>query len=139
MALLRYILLVLIISAFSACHTISVDDCSTYDFSDCQTRKPDSALVSVTFSSSKMTPEIYIELFRGKTDHGEKIDSGYFSEGFTEFLLPVDQEYSAKAYYFKGKDTIITIDGCYLNRDYVKVCDSVCWEVNNPVLKLKLK
>jgi len=137
--MIKFLQVVIISVFFASCVTQQVDDCSTYDYSDCITTKPDSSFITIKFSTSKEQPLAFLKLYRGFIDDNVLIEADSLSEGIHKVLLPVDQYYSVLAIYSNNGDTMIAVDGDKLKIWKVRVCDSICWNTNQPILDVRKK
>jgi len=142
MALLKitiFLILTFLFITLQSCYTHNVDDCTQYDYSDCITKRPDSAIVRIKYTVSRFHPSVPLQIFKGKIDNNLLIYSDTLTDGLLKILLPVNEYYSARVYYINPGDTIIAIDGDKLKLWKEHVCDSVCWSTNEPVIDLRLK
>jgi len=134
----KFVVIILFIF-LSACLTQQVDDCTNYDYSDCNTLKPDSALVTIKFSTTKLKPFTLLKIYHGFAEDSNLVISDSFPEGILKLSLPVNKYYSVQAFYHLSDTKIIAVDGQKLKIWKVQVCDSICWNNNSPVIDVKLK
>ena len=114
-------------------------DCSTYDYSDCNTFEPTQAKFNLQLTINAENMSVPIIIYKGKLEDGEIIVTDSASTKYYDTLLPVDNFYTATAKYKKGNLIIIAVDGGKITKSKKTTCDSVCWDVTTYTAKLKLK
>ena len=136
----RYIPLIvifLLVLAFSCeqdpfVFDVNCDECFFYE--------PDSADLIVDLTINEENPYVPLVFYRGEIEEEniEWIDTAY-SE--TLYLYsPVGENYSIKAFYKSGTQTIIAVDGDKMTTSRVSdVCDYDCWVVRGGILDVRLK
>lgn len=110
------------------------------DCDECTYSKPDSADLIIDISINEENPFVPLVFYRGKIEDGvfEYADTAY-SEVFYVYS-PVDEYYSVKAFYKKGEQTIIAVDGDKMKTSLVSdVCDYDCYIVKGGTLDVRLK
>ncbi len=135
-----HIFIYLILLLYSSCdRPIPPDDCFDYDFSDCNTIRPDEGEIILRFSINKHIPAVAFTVFKGKTDLKDTILSDTLNIELIRYSLPVDQYYSVSADYMVDGKKIRAIAGGEIKLKKYLVCDSICYVVSNPVINLKLR
>lgn len=129
------------IAFFNSCEksTDSDIDCSTYDYSDCNTMEPSLGNVHVRLTINDENAKVPITIYAGKLEENVVVvfDTAYSAAYDT--LLPIDQFYTVKAEYHKGSKTIFAVDGDETKKSKTRTCDSLCWSVNEANINVKLK
>lgn len=134
--LLTGILLIII-----SCHNEGDDsiDCSTYDYSDCNTSKPTEGRFYMDFTINAENTSVPLIIYKGKLEQNDIIVIDTIVSQHYDTLLPIDNYYTATAKYKKGSSVIIAVDGGKISRKSKTNCDSTCWEVKTYTADLRLK
>lgn len=107
---------------------------------ECYINEPDSADLIVDITINEENPFVPLIFYRGEVDDDniEWIDTSW-SE--TLYLYsPVDEYYSIKAFYKKGEQTIIAVDGDKLKTSLVSdACETDCYVIKGGILDVRLK
>ncbi len=125
---------------FSCERTTQADvDCSTYDYSDCNTVEPIFGDIHVKLTINDENKKIPLIIYAGKLEDNDivLIDTAY--SNIYDTLLPVDDFYTVKAEYKKGEKTIFAVDGDNIKKSKTKTCDSTCWSIKSASINLKMK
>lgn len=107
---------------------------------ECSFQKPDSADLIVDITINEENPFVPLVFYKGDVEDGiiEWIDTA--RSEILYLYSPVDEFYSIKAFYKKGSQTIIAVDGDKLKTSRVSdVCDYDCWIVQGGTLDIRLK
>lgn len=114
-------------------------DCSTYNYSDCQTREPSEAALLIDLTINDENPAVPLVVYKGDYDenHVVAIDTAYDIEH--EIYVTLDNYYSVAAKYKVGEKNIIAIDGDEIAKYSEEVCDSTCWSVTGGFINVELK
>lgn len=129
---------------FSACYGFwmsETDDCENPDYSDCDTHEPFFADLEILVSREDNADLDRLQVFYGPADHADSLVTiTEFDGEETKVFVTVstNAEYSAKAYYLNGADTIIAIDGTNFRKRSYTNCDSTCWYLTGDVLDLEV-
>jgi len=138
----KYLIIIVSFLLLSSTHCrkgyIVVDDCSNYDYSDCETNKYSTSFIYLSFSISEQYTEIPFELYRGNVDEGELILQDTSKSNELTLEGEFDVFYSVKAKYQNGENSYYVIDGGEAKRWSQKVCDSTCWHYEDLDLDLSL-
>jgi len=107
---------------------------------DCYYPKPDTAELIMNFTINEENPSVPYILYLGDIEDN-KID--FIDTAYSEKIyLPskIDVDYSVRAFYKKGSQTIIAVDGDKLKTSRANdVCDYECWLIKGGILDLTLK
>ncbi|MCB8998498.1 MAG: hypothetical protein H6540_00320 [Bacteroidales bacterium] len=108
---------------------------------ECMSSEPDSFELSIDLSILEgVYDSVYLQIYQGNVESGKLSWEG---EVFTELfyhLVPVNKDYSVKAYYRKNDKTIIAVDGDRMvTRFIADACDGNCWIVKGGLLDVRLK
>lgn len=134
-----YIIIFLII-VLVGCNKDYNVDCTTYDYSNCNTIEPTSADYTVTISKQSKDSKVPVWLYKGKYgDSHELIFYDTILEVETKFNLILNNDYYAIAKYVKDGRIIYAVDGSYLKKVGKPVCDSTCWIIKGDAVDLRLK
>lgn len=106
----------------------------------CYTQKPDSLYIELQLSESPDNQPIDVNFYIGNVDDGELYYSFQTNNTTEYFLMPVNQRYSAEAFYHSDDINTVAVDGDQLEAEYFMNCDVKCykWE-DDLVFDLKLK
>lgn len=117
----------------------SVDDCTTYDYADCNTSEPTHATITAKVTINSYNAFVPLIVFKGYIDQKDTflLDTARTSKH--ELSLPVGVYYSVLAKYKTSDKTIYAVDGGFVDKYKQKVCDSTCWNSDNKKLNLYLK
>jgi hypothetical protein len=132
----------LISSAIVSCKDTSTDnsvDCSTYNYSDCNSVQPFTGNMHVKLTINGENPAVPLTIYRGKLEDGVIILHDTVSESIYDTLLPIDSYYTVTAKYTKGSSTIIAVDGDKISSSNTVTCDSTCWSVKAGSVNVRLK
>jgi len=131
---------ILIISAISSCKVENnAVDCSTYNYSDCNTIEPHEGNMNIKITINAENPSVPITIYTGKLEDNNILFRDTLSKESFDTLLPIDNYYSITAKYNKGSSVIIAVDGDKISKSKTKTCDSICWSVKTGNTNLKLK
>lgn len=120
-------------------HNISVDDCSEYDYADCDTWDPSYSYIFMEFTINDENPEVPYEIYRGKLEDGNLIHSDTARTKKDSVELDFEIDYTVKAKYKKGGKTIYAIDMDKATKWSQDVCDSTCWHYIDAEVDLRLR
>jgi hypothetical protein len=128
----------------SACESFwlnETDDCENPDYSDCDSFEPFFADLKMKITDDPLCEIQKIELFYGEIETADTLEViSEFAENseLLSITVSTDAEYSAKAYYRKGADTVICVDGTNFRKRSYTNCDSTCWYVTGDLLDLSM-
>jgi len=114
-------------------------DCSTYNYSDCNTREPFDGRIYINLSINSENPAVPITIYKGKLEENDVVLMDTATANKYDTLLPIDNYYTVTAKYKKGNTTIIAVDGGKISKSKTKTCDSICWSVKTASVNVKLK
>ncbi len=107
---------------------------------ECYYPEPDTANLIMDFTLNEENPYVPFILYKGDVEDNivDFIDTAYSEH---ELLASaVNEYYSIKAFYKKGDQTIIVVDGDKLKTTRTsEVCDTECWIIKGGQLDLRLK
>ena len=107
---------------------------------ECYYPEPDTADLILNFTINEENPFVPYVLYLGDIEENkiDYVDTAYSEK---EYLASeIDVDYSIKAFYKKGSQTIIVVDGDKLNASRTNdVCDYECWIIKGGILDLTLK
>lgn len=131
--------LLFVVLSFSSCTKVEdIPDCDIYNYADCNTLEPMNADMKINFTISKDIRWVAFEIYKGTVDEGEIIvyDTAWDSE--ITYFMPIPEYYSVRAKYQNGNTITYTVDGAKLDKNEVQKCDSICWEVSEVTLDLRV-
>lgn len=122
---------------FSSC--IESNDSETCDYSNCNTIYPSEGVMKVKVSEEYIQEGVPISIYDGYFDNGTllKRDTLYTSE--KKYYLSPEMYYSVAAEYHRNGETVYAIDGGRISIRSNKICDSVCYSVQDLTINVKLK
>ena len=132
-----FFIALLLVSCFKELSNDDVD-CSTYDYSDCNTIEPDKAKLSVKLTINTENQSVPITIYSGKFEDNNIFLVDTVAKDNYDTLLPIGY-YTVAAKYIKGSDTILAMDGAKTSKSKNVTCDSTCWKVTSADFNVKLK
>jgi hypothetical protein len=114
-------------------------DCSTYNYSDCETTEPYDGNFHVKLTINSENPAIPIIIYKGKLEENIIYMQDTITESTYDTLLPIDNFYTVAAKYKVGSTTVTAVDGDKISKSHTKTCDSTCWSVNTGSANVRLK
>ena len=114
------------------------EDCATYNYSDCNTLEPYTADVKLSFTI-KNNASVAFEIIEGRIEDGKTIVYDTTNTSVIYYNLPIPQYYTVKAIYKNGDNTIFAIDGVEMKATEVHKCDSICWDLQDFELDLRIQ
>ncbi len=114
-------------------------DCSSYDYSDCNTVEPFDGRLFINLSINSENPAVPITIYKGKLEDNDVILKDTVTTDKYDTLLPIDNYYTVTAKYKKGNTVIVAVDGDKISKNKTKTCDSTCWSVKTASVNVKLK
>ncbi len=148
MNVLKNLVLLLIFSTLLGIHacegygdlpTEGEDECSSPDYSNCDTHEPAVAILELKVTINSENPKVKVEIYDGNVESGYLYRTVFAESGVLNENVSVDRYYSAKAFYKSGADSIVAIDGDELKKISTSYCDSTCWGISGGHLDLRLK
>ena len=132
----QYLILTLI--AIS-CNSVSQEDCTIYDYSDCNTVAPDSGLLNVNLTINGENNKVPITIYKGKYENGVEVVEDTLTVSTASYSLPANNYYSVRAKYKSQNQNISAIDGgeIVVKKNYI--CDSTCWSIKSAKADVRLK
>jgi len=134
-----YGFLLAIIISFSTCKKThqSPDDCSNYDYHDCNTLEPTNSSLKMSFSLNSQIHSVPFVIYKGNVEDNSVL---YHDTAFaSEVIYSLDfGSYSVKAEYHINGKTIYAIDGGKMIKWSNNVCDSTCWSADSLSLDLRI-
>ncbi|MEI7596096.1 MAG: hypothetical protein WCK02_10140 [Bacteroidota bacterium] len=122
-----------------ACNSVSQEDCTNYDYSDCNTIAPDSGLLNINLTINGENSKVPIAIYKGKYENGNKISEDTLTVSTASYSLPVNNYYSVRAKYKSQNKIIFAIDGGEITVKKNYICDSTCWSVKSANADVRLK
>ncbi|NCO54705.1 MAG: hypothetical protein COS14_14155 [Bacteroidetes bacterium CG02_land_8_20_14_3_00_31_25] len=138
--MVKIFLMILFVFVIVSCNKDYNVDCTTYDYSNCNTIEPTNADVTITITKQTKDSKVPVWLYKGK--YGNSQELIFFDtilDVETKFNLQLNNDYYAIAKYYKNEKTIYAIDGSYLKKVGKAVCDSTCWIIKGNIIDLRLK
>lgn len=134
------LLFIPIILALTACYkSSSPEDCTIYDYSDCNTLEPLAQTIDLSFSINKYIKKIPYVVYEGYVDTGKELFRDTATQSSVSFTGNFDVYYSVKAEYIIDGKKIFAIDGGKMKKTETVKCDSVCWDVRGASFDLNLR
>lgn len=131
---------VFILTLLLSCNRpVEPDDCTNYDYSNCNTVKPDFGDVIVFVTVNKTITEVPICVYKGKIDDSVIIFRDTLSMELERYELPVNEYYSVAASYNLDGRKITAISGGKLSMKGYPICDSICYVVKEPIINVRLR
>lgn len=132
-----FVVITIFILAFSCEQDPFVFD---VDCDECYFPEPDTADLILKFTINDENPFVPYVLYKGNIEEAniDWIDTAYQEKEY----LPsaIDEFYSIKAFYKKGDQTLIVVDGDKLKTNYTSdVCNTECWTIKGGSLDLRIK
>ncbi len=125
---------------FTSCkETQDTVDCSTYNYSLCQTKEPFTANFHIKLTINSENPAVPITIYQGKLDDGIVFLHDTLKTESFDTLLPIGNYYTVAAQYKVGSTTVTAIDGDKISKSHVTTCDSICWSVVTGTTNVRLK
>jgi hypothetical protein len=137
--LIKYIfsgILFLIISCKDKSSTV---DCSTYDYSNCDTKEPFTGNFHIKLTINPENQAVPITIYQGKLEDGNVLIHDTLTNETYDTLLPVNNFYTVAAKYKVGSGTVTAVDGDKVTKSSSTTCDSTCWSVKTGTANVKLK
>jgi hypothetical protein len=125
-----------------SCNSSSTANCAN----NCQLAKPDSGNIAITLTKDSRNDSVHIfvyrELYNKVKDRNHTLPilkDTFIKSTSIQFNVPLDHDYSVKAVYLKGTDTINVIDGGkFANQEFN--CDNLnCWQQTGGDYNVTLK
>ncbi len=113
-------------------------DCTDYDYEECDTVEPHFGDVNLNITVNDENSNVRVLVIEGNYESGDIIYDDSMSTLNKTYYLPVNKHYSAAAYYVRNNDTIIAVDGGFLEAYSYKRCDYTCYDVLSLNLDLRL-
>lgn len=138
--MVRVIIFIMLISFICSCNKDYNVDCTTYDYSNCNTVEPTEATITITITKQNNDSKVPVWIYKGK--YGQSQDLLFIdtlNEVDAKYILQLNQDYYAIAKYNVDSKTIFAVDGSYLKKVGKAVCDSTCWIIKGDVIDLRLK
>lgn len=134
-----FIFLVLNVGCKKAELNLQVDNCDEYNYIDCDTWEPSYSYVFMDFTINNENPYVPFEVYEGKLEEGKLVltDTSYSKRDSVEMDFDID--YTVKAKYKKGSQTIYAIDMDKAIKWSQDICDSVCWHYIDAEVDLELR
>ncbi len=114
-------------------------DCSTYDYSECNTAEPFEGRLYIKLTKNSENTSVPITIYSGKFEDNNIFLRDTVTKDNYDTLLPVGNYYSVAAEYKKGSSKIIAVDGGKILKSKTNTCDSVCWTVTTAKVNVRLK
>ena len=133
-----YILFIIISPFFTSCQD---DEC--YRPWNCYDEEPDGATMDIEVTINDENPAVKVVVYDGVYEDDRVREELILRSRYEEVFLPEGQ-YSAVAFYKRGKDSIMAIDGGRVKITYWSCEDSTgtledeCYKVRSSTLNLKL-
>ena len=135
----RLLLVGLVVFITSCKETQDTVDCSTYDYSDCQTKEPFVANFHIKLTINSDNPSVPVTVFYGKLEDNNVYFRDTLKTESLDTLLPIGNYYTVAAKYKVGSTTVTAVDGDKISKSHVTTCDSICWSVVSGTTNVKLK
>jgi hypothetical protein len=140
---MRFSILVLFLSLIVFCGCTKKQDklteCTDQDYAECDEIIPTMGEVKINVTINEENESVRIVIREGNFDTGEIIITDTLNNISEDYYLDVNKTYSAAAYYKKGSDSIVAIDGGKLESYSYKACELRCYDVINISLDLRIK
>jgi len=118
----------LILLSFGGCkkYMESPDDCSYYDYNNCNTTEPQVTDATFKFTLNGQISYVPFIIYKGDIEDGTPL---YYDTAFSSMVYYYLDfgKYSVKATYKVDGKTIYVIDGGFAEKWSNQICDSVCW------------
>jgi hypothetical protein len=138
---LSLILLIFTLLSFSCKKYSSTEDCTTYDYADCNTIQPLDGILYMKFTINATYKKVPFVVYKGFVDSGDENiiyrDTAYTAD--YNVLVDFGKYYSVKAEYSLNGNKVFAVDGDEIKKWKVEKCDSTCWETQERTFHLTLK
>jgi hypothetical protein len=104
--------------------------------------KPDSAKLKIYVTVNSENPNVRLILYSGlySINPEPPIERIIITNKDTIISLPVDRDYSVKARYKIGNDSISVVNGSTFGAKEIKqTCDEICWVISGEKINVKLE
>lgn len=134
----RIVLFLVLIFVINSCESFYID--SSISCSECYTERFDSASLKIFLTQDDMD-SVFLEVYKDNPQTGEFIWGGFVEEEIVDYVyVKVNEKYSAQAYYFSDKDSLLAVDGNKMRRVFVTdYCSEDCYAVVNNEIDLTIK
>lgn len=133
------LIFIMVLLIFGGCKKFMAvpDDCSAYDYYDCNTIEPDLTDATFKFTLNNQIQSVPFIIYQGDIEDNKPLfyDTAYNSEVY--YYLEFGK-YSIKATYNIQGKTIYVIDGALAEKWSNQICDSVCWGWDSLNLDLQI-
>ena len=120
------------------CQTITYDEEDCY-YNNCNTIEPFETLLSVNYTKNDQNPHPLILLMSGHYEENNIIDTLSPDSTNLQVWVSLNHYYTVVAKYKVGNDSVIAIDGKYLEKKSYWECDSLCWKYDEGYIDVTLK
>lgn len=115
------------------------EDCTDQDYANCNTEIPQTGILSIRLTINEENPAVPISLYEGNFEDGRLIRLDTVRVGRYNYSLLPDKDYSVTATYQEGGNTIVAVSGGRINLIRYRMCELQCYDVDEPVLDLRLR
>jgi len=115
------------------------EDCTEDDYANCNTIPFTEGLVEVQLTIDAANPVVRLQLFEGDIVNGELFFDEMIDEDLVMVIKPEGKYYSGRAFYRKGNDSLIAIDGGKIRNLSYQICEYKCNELQNAILDLRIR
>ena len=114
-------------------------DCTEEDYENCVIDEPFYGAVNVRITINDENPEVKLVFFDGNYESQDTVWVDTISSRSSTYYFDLNNTYSAAAYYKSGDNTIIAVDGGWLDLYTYTMCEYTCYGIIELDLDLRLK
>jgi hypothetical protein len=123
--------------AWTGCNS-DTGDCDPEQTCDAYVQ-PDSAAFHVKLTVDNEFTAVYLVVFKGDYDDHDTLIQDVAMQSDVSYYLPVDEFYSVAAYYVRGRNTYIAVDGDRVSASNDPNCDADCWSITEGYTNVRFK
>ena len=123
--------------AISGCKD-KYSDCTDGDYNNCEPDKPETGVITCLLTKDSENQSVLLKVYEGNWEEGIVVYERVLNVARAYITVDVEKHYSATAFYLRGNDTIMAIDGGRIKLSTYRACELVCYEINEPELDLRL-
>jgi len=130
----------LLIFLFFSCKVSKDEDCTQWDYDNCNTEWPYTGEVEVKLTINNEYRLQKVRLYEGDFEKGKLVWERAYGREVVNELLETEVYYSFTATYLKNNgDTIIAVDGGTLGVRSYRACELTCYELKRLTIDLRVR
>lgn len=116
-----------------------VEDCQNYDYADCNTSEPGKVALNITLTINQENQSVPLLIYEGNLEDDVLVRTDTVNTPDFVVMMPPDHYYTVVAGYLSHGTTVKAVDGDRVKKIRSQVCDSVCWDVQEGNVDVRLK